>query len=166
MVKGVLIPVRVIGVVSAPGIICETILDFGDHLIGMALRKAVIFSSTLTDNAGSFVNVTADRLHIRLLDLQGVPVSGAAALGDAVECSIDEVPVSQAQINDSRSHIMSVDAIVEGGTGAIELTNGKKVLAFNREDLVLDPDEAIFMNNADIAGTPPAGFKLNVWYED
>ncbi len=132
----------------------------------MALRKATIVSSSLADNAGSFVNVTSDRLHIRMLDLTTIPESTPGAIGDAANCSIDEVPVGQADINDSRSHLMNVSATVNGGTGGIEATTPSKVLPFNRNDLVLDPDEAIFMNNTDISGALDVTFNLNVWYED
>ncbi len=132
----------------------------------MALRKAIIFSSVLSNNAGSFVNVTSDRLHIRMLDLVTVSESGASTPGDSAQCSIDEVPVAQVGVNDSRSHIMSAQSGAEGGTASVEATSGSKTLPFNRNDLVLDPDEAIFMNNIDVSGNLGVGFALNVWYED
>jgi len=132
----------------------------------MALRKAVIQSSALTDNAGSFVNVTADRLHIRLLDLVGYGEVTDAAIGDRQSCSIDEVPVDQHDVNDSRSHIMSANTAMIGGTAALSALPVSKVLPFNRNDMVLDPDEAIFMNISDIKGALDYGWTLNVWYED
>ena len=132
----------------------------------MPLRKATIFSSSLADNAGSFTNVTADRLHIRMLDLTAKAESSAGVIGDAASCSIDEIPITQAAVNDSRSHIMAVVAAVQGGTGGVESTYPSKVLAFNRNDLVLDPDEALFMNNTDNSGALDVGFTLNIWYED
>lgn len=131
-----------------------------------ALRKATVVVTALQDNAGSFVNVTAERLHIRELDLQPVSVSTAGVLGDAVTTSIDEVPVQQASVNDSRSHIMSISSAVEGGTGAIELSTKGKSKLFNRNDLVLDPDEALFVNTIDGGGTPAFRTNLNIWYED
>lgn len=132
----------------------------------MPLRKALLFSSTQQNNAASFTNLTNSRLHIRKLDLNTRGSSTAGALGDAAFCSIDEVPVAQAGTNDSRSHIMGIGAQVIGGTGAIEANGGSKVLSFNRNDLVLDPDEAIFMNIENISGAMDMGYLLNVWYED
>ena len=130
----------------------------------MALRKATIVSSALTNNAGSFVNVTGERLHIRLLDLAALSESDPGVSGDSAICSIDEVPIDQSLINDSRSHIMAISPAVEGG--GIESSTPQKALPFNRNDLVLDPDEAIFMNNTDVSGAMGVTFCLNVWYED
>lgn len=132
----------------------------------MPLRKAIVSTSALADNSGSFVNVTADRLHIRMLDLRSLTEAGAATVGDNAGCSIDEVPVRQDNVNDSRSHIMRIGAVVTGGTGAVDFDEKQKTLIFNRNDLVLDPDEAIFMNTTDIAGGLDVTFTLNIWYED
>jgi len=123
-------------------------------------------SSALQDNAASFVNVTADRLHIRELDLRTSIESTAGVVGDAARCSIDEIPVSQMTVDDSRSHIMGLTSNVQGGTGAVEATAPTQTKFFDRGDLVLDPDEAIFMNLADVSGALDVGFTLNIWYED
>lgn len=131
----------------------------------MPLRKALVSSSSLQDNAASFVNVTAKQLNIRKLDLKSLSESTAAALGDSARCSIDEVPADQSSLNDSRSHIMSLDVAPIGGTGAVEVLQQQKVLSFNRGDLVLDPDDAIFMNIVNIVGSLDVGFALNIWYE-
>lgn len=133
-------------------------------LVVLALRKATIVTSALSDNAGSFVNVTAERLHIRLLDLVALPESTAGVSGDAAIASVDEVPVDQSLVNDSRSHIMAIAPVV-GGAG-IEATAPQKALPFNRNDLVLDPDDAIFLNTTDVSGNLDVTFNLNVWYED
>jgi len=132
----------------------------------MALRKATVVSSNLANNAGSFVNVTAERLHIRLLDFRALPESDPGVSGDSAIGSIDEVPIDQSLVNDSRSHIMAVSSAVAGGSGAIEGTTMQKTMVFNRNDLVLDPDEALFMNLTDVSGAMGVTFSLNVWYED
>ncbi len=132
----------------------------------MALRKATLVSSSLGNNVASFVNVTAETLHIRMLDLVGLPESTAGVIGDSSICSIDEVPIDQSLVNDSRSHIMSVAATVQGGTGGVEATAPSKVLPFNRNDLILKPDDAIFMNITDVSGSLDETYTLNVWYED
>lgn len=131
----------------------------------MPLRKALLSSSSLQNNAASFTNLTNDRLHIRKLDLSTKSSGTAAVLGDAAGCSIDEVPVFQSSTNDSRSHIMAVSSQVIGGTGAIESNTPARVLSFNRGDLVLDPDESIFMNTEDISGAMSVRFNLNIWYD-
>jgi len=130
------------------------------------LRKANVSSSALANNSASFVNVTARRLHIRKMKLTGRGSSTAAVLGDYQVCSMDEVPVTQQAINDSRSHIQSATAAVIGGTGAIAAQIGKDSLTFNRNDLVLDPDEAIFMNITDDNGGLDMQWNCNIWYED
>lgn len=132
----------------------------------LLLRKVVIVSTVLTDNAASFVNQTADRLHVRKLVGRPNGTAGAAALGDASRSSIDEVPVSQAGVNNSRSHIAQIGSKVIGGTGAVEASHDNIVLTFERGQLFLDPDEALFMNNTDIAGAMPSSFSWNIWYED
>lgn len=132
----------------------------------MALRKALVQSSSIQDNAASFVNVTAERLHIRMLHLFNTPEGTAAVVGDAQIASVDEVPVLQAQVNDSRSHIMSISPVAIGGTGTIVASSEHLILPFNRNDLVLDPDEALFLNIKDIVGNLDQGIGLNVWYED
>lgn len=127
----------------------------------MPLRKAVMAGSALQDNVASFVNVTSKRLHIRKL-VQTLVVRGTVVAGDDVRASIDEVPVDQMFNNDSRSHLMGLqvkaDAAVNGAQRA--------VLSFNRNDLVLDPDEAIFLNNTDVQGAPTISSTCNIWYED
>jgi len=87
---------------------------------------------------------------------------------DAATLSLDEVPVSQYRVNDSRSHIMGTAAKVGDATGAGLAQTGpsSKVASFNRGDLVLDPDEAVFLNSVDIAGGPSINGDVNIWYED
>lgn len=132
----------------------------------MPLRKANMSSSALTDNAASFTNVTAAKLHVRIIDLHSSGESSPGSIGDAASASVDEVPTTQSAVNDSRSHIIGITAGVAGGTGAIEATYPSKVLAFNRGDLVLDPDEALFLNLTDNSGALDITFSCNIWYED
>lgn len=129
------------------------------------LRKVLIFTSALTNNAGSFVNQTARRLHIIISDISGLPESTAGAIGDASIASLDEVPTIQARSNDSRSHIQSASAQVIGGTGAIEAVYNNSSRRWNRNDLVLDPDEALFLNIEDTSGALDVGWAANLFYE-
>lgn len=133
----------------------------------LALRKVNIsFSGTGGNNQGSFVNVTSDRLHIRKAILKTRHTSQVNVIGDAQLVSVDEVPVVQAATNDSRSHIMQVQAIVSGATGAIAAPPETGHMEFNRNDLVLEPDEALFVNTVDTTGAPTISVSLNLWYED
>jgi len=133
------------------------------------LRKALISSTLLQDNAGSFVNVTAKDLHIRKLKLS-LRQGGAIVRGDAYEASVDEVPAIQATVNDSRAHIQhgliqaSEQVGADGGTGLYGPQ--KDTMTFERGQLVLEPDEALFLNTSDLGGAPTVITKLNIWYED
>lgn len=130
----------------------------------MPLRKALLSATVLQDNSASFTNLTNDRLHIRKVVMKAL--SGVATqIGDAASASLDEVPVDQSIVNDSRSHIASVLAVNTGGTGALISDGDGQTLSFNRGDLVLDPDEALFLNLNDIVGAPPVRFNANFWYE-
>jgi len=135
-------------------------------LVTLLLRKVLISSTTLTDNAASFVNQTADRLHIRKIVGKANPGGASTPIGDQALSSLDEVPVRQAAANDSRAHIASVSMQTVGGTGAIAFVSNETVLTFERGQLFLDPDEAIFENNQDIVGAPAVRFNWNIWYED
>ncbi len=128
------------------------------------MRKVLLRASTLGDNVASFVNQTARRLHIRK-EVLGLSANAATAAGDAAILSMDEVPVNQVQTNDSRSHIDHV-SWSGGATGDTKGSNGRAVLNWNRDDFVLDPDEAIFMNVLDITGAPPLNATANLWYQD
>ena len=136
-------------------------------LIGLlALRKALVVSTTLGQNVASFVNVTSDRLSIRKLDAK-LELTGTLVVNDAARMSIDETTTNQAATNDTRSHILQVLSKVGGAAGAGDgYVQGNKVLNFNRGDLVLDPDEAITMHLADLSGAPPLLGTLNIWYEE
>jgi len=133
----------------------------------MPLRKAVIFASTLGDNAGSFVNETARTLHVRKIvgTLQIAPTIVAL---DRVASSLDEVPAQQGRVNDSRSHIALLMQGIGDATGAglAPYKPDRIVLSFNRDDLKLDPDEALFVNNTDLTGTPSIEAMWNIWYQD
>lgn len=128
------------------------------------LRKALIVASSLVDNAGSFTNQTARRLHIRKIVLSILP-SQAVVLGDMMTASLDEIPISQFELDDSRTHIAGAVAQATGGTGAVAFTSNGAVISFNRNDLVLDSDESLFLNLSDIVGAMPVNVSANLWYE-
>ncbi len=130
-----------------------------------SLRKALMVTTTLANNAASFVNETNEDLHIRKIE-GNIWFSGTSVVGDISQSSLDESPVAQNSIDDSRSHIAQVTAVVNGGTGAINGVPGQKVLSFNRGDLVLEPDEALFVNTVDVAGAAPTGSNWNIFYQE
>jgi len=135
------------------------------HYLTMPLRKALILTSTLANNAGSFVNQTARRLHIRKT-IGTIWSNGNTVIGDVSQSSLDEVPVQQI-VDDSRSHIDHITLATGGGTGGIGPTIAQRaVLNWNREDLVLDPDEALFVNTIDVAGAQPTASAWNLFYQD
>lgn len=134
----------------------------------LKLRKVLLFSTALNDNAASFVNTTAKNLHIMRIVHQAT-VQGVLVAADSMLSSIDEVPVAQAQVNDSRSCI----SVVQVGSGTFSTNGGlnpggvtQLVQNFRRNDLVLEPDEAIFLNNVDGAGTPTVNTRAIIWYDD
>lgn len=131
----------------------------------LALRKVQIATANLNDNAGSFTNLTSDRLHIRKMTLRVNNTSTNSVIGDIVTASVDEIPVSQDFVNDSRSHIMGVEMAADGATGSIKMRPARAHMEFNKNDLVLETDEAIFLNTTDIVGTPTVRTKLNMFYE-
>lgn len=131
----------------------------------MPLRKVNIRTSALGNNSSSFVNQTARRLHIRKIVMsQGT--NAATAIGDISVASLDEIPVAQFRVNDSRSHIMGIQWSHDGGTGSLAGQSNRLVLSFNRGDLFLDADEALFLNTEDVNGAPPVNTSVQVWYED
>ncbi len=132
----------------------------------MAWRKVNLASSSLSANAASFVNQTARDLHLLLTDHNIGPSASASVLGDSVISSLDEQPVSQAQVNDSRAHISSVRSTVQGGTGSVTLFPKSKLMAWPRSALVMRSDDAIFLNNEDQTGTPDVDINCNIWYDD
>jgi len=132
----------------------------------MPLRKATLSTSTLQDNAASFVNVTAKRLHIRKIDMNFEVGAGTLVAADEATASVDEVPVTQLRVNDSRSHITGCNMTVPSLAGIAITGQTQKVISFNRNDLVLDPDEALFLNLADVGGAPPIDCQVQIWYED
>jgi len=133
--------------------------------IMLLLRKVLVSSTTLTDNAASFVNQTADRLHMRKLVGRVLP-GGSTVIGDEAISSFDEIPTRQSGTNNSRAHIGSIEFVADGATGAIAGNGRNLVLTFERDQLFLDPDEAWFMNNQDVVGATAVRFNWNIWYED
>ncbi len=122
-------------------------------------------STVLTDNAASFVNETALRLHMRKLVATLQP--GVTVIGDRATFSLDEVPVIQNATNNSRSHIMDVRLNASGATGAIATRHDRASMSFERGQLPLDPDEALFWNGRDSVGAPAiSDASVNIWYED
>jgi len=141
-------------------------------LIGLALlastlllRKVNISVITSQNNAGSFVNQTADRLHARKIVMTGNSRQ-ADTIGEINLCSLDEIPVAQANVNDSRAHIGQVTVVGTGGTASVALDSDKLVLTFERNQLFLDPDEAWFINTLAVVGAATPRFSTNIWYED
>lgn len=131
----------------------------------MPLRKVLLFSTAQNAAAASFTNVTARRLHIR--KAQGYMASSVAdSLGETNTSSLDEARTNQSTTNDSRAHIASVGAAVIGGTGAVVMQPASVIINFNRGDLVLDTDEAIFMNNSATVGAATPNTSWNLFYED
>lgn len=134
----------------------------------LKLRKVMLFSTQLDNNVASFVNTTAKNLHI-MRTVHQMTIQGVLVAADAALSSLDEVPVAQVQVNDSRSHISAVAV----GSGTFSTNGGlnpsgtpQLVLNFRRNDLVLEPDEALFLNNVDGAGTPTVNTRVNIWYDD
>ncbi len=131
----------------------------------MLLRKVLLTTTAQTDNAASFVNQTADRLHMRKL-VGRMLGSAADTLGETNVSSFDEIPVRQSAVNDSRAHIAQIDYKVIGGTGAVTGESAGIVLTFERGQLFLDPDEAWFVNNNAGVGSAAPRSGWNIWYED
>ncbi len=131
----------------------------------MPLRKVNLATTSLVDNVVSFVNVTAKRLHIMKVIGTG-QATAAVVIGDIAESDLDEVPVGQGDVNDSRSHVARMALEATGGTGNINMNGTRAALSFNRNDLVIDPDEALFVNNRDRVGAPAVLFTWNIWYDD
>lgn len=128
----------------------------------MSLRKVNIVSTSLTNNAGSFTNVTDKRLHIRKVILT-MTTTGTLVAADDWSASVDEQPTLQFNVTDSRSHILG--GRVKVPTGASGKINLERTLSFNRGDLVLDTDEALFLNTSDIVGAPGINAAVNLFYE-
>jgi len=77
---------------------------------------------------------------------------------------LDEVPTNQAGVNDSRAHISNVIEAAEGTPTSIH-NSAQLVQSWPKGALVLQPDEGIFMNNAE-SGTATGSARANIWYED
>lgn len=131
----------------------------------MGLRKVHLYTTTLQDNAVSWVNETDRKLYIKKISLR-CSLGAGAVLGDIADASIDEVPVGQQDVNNSRSHIMGVRACIVGGTGAITGPMERATERFAKGELVLEPDEAVFLNTTDVNGAPPFAASCNIWYDD
>jgi len=131
----------------------------------MPMRKVLLRTTALGNNGASFVNQTARKLHVRRTVMTS-STNAAVAIGDAAIGSLDETPVAQAQVNDSRSHIDMVSYGVGGGTGAVSAQGGRSVLPFNRDDLIIDVDEVLFLNTIDLSGAPAVNWTVNIWYQD
>lgn len=132
-------------------------------LIVNSLRKVNLFANGLTDNAVSFTNVTDKLLNIRKAILTMV-TTGTLVAADSWTCSLDEVPVSQMRITDSRSHIIG-GTVKVGDVGNLGTGKFARTISFNRGDLELDTDEALFLNLTDIAGAPTVDGSVNLFYE-
>jgi len=132
--------------------------------VAKKLRKANILTTALSNNAGSFVNESGDDLHIRKIVMQSA-LTGSVAINDSARASLDEVPTIQSNVDDSRSHILGLYLLQTEATTTV----GKSAtigITFERGQLVLEPDEAFFVNNLDLGGTPNIATQVNIWYED
>lgn len=134
--------------------------------MGQRLRKAIISVTAKQNNAGSFVNVTAKDLHIRKIKLSIKPVS-VLVVGDSAGLSVDEVPTIQFETNDSRAHVAFAWFQNPESAGDGPATSAPRdTITFNRDQLVLEPDEALFVNTQDLGGDPTMQASVNIWYED
>jgi len=131
----------------------------------MSLRKVLLATGSESNNAASFVNTTADRLHMRKIIL-AITSSGASTIGESSYLSFDEQPTDQSTTNDSRAHIGRISYNVTGGTGAVIGADSRMILSWNRNDLVLDTDEAFFLNTITVVGPPTVNYTANIFYED
>lgn len=131
------------------------------------LRKVLLATATLQDNAQSFVNLTAETLHIKKIVIFG-QIRGTLVATDEVRISLDEVPAIQLGIDDSRSHIVGGECVNSSVStnGAIVPGRFYAVLTFDRGELMLDPDEAFFLNTSDVSGAATFVGRCNIWYED
>lgn len=131
------------------------------------LRKVLLATATLQDNAQSFVNLTAERLHVKKIIIFGT-IRGTLVATDEARVSLDEVPTIQLGIDDSRSHIIGGEMVNSSVSTNGAIVPGKfyAVLTFARNELTLDPDEALFLNLADVAGAPTVVARCNIYYED
>lgn len=134
----------------------------------MPLRKVMLFfAGTPNNNNASFTNVTAKRLHIRKTKLTLMITETVVAL-DRMVLELAERSTAVSATNDSRSVIDWVQQIVGDSTGAglAPRNYASSVLSFNRGDLVLDTDEALFMNSINKQGLPTFEGNANLFYED
>lgn len=126
----------------------------------LALRKVLLITSALGDNRASFVNTTAKRLHIRKVDLSA-NIIGTVTAADSFKAELAESPAMQSELNDSRALIAHCTCSGTGGG-----LRDRDKLAFGRNDLVLDPDDALFLNTLDDNGAPSVSVNCNIFYED
>ncbi len=134
----------------------------------MPLRKVNLFvSTTPSANLASFTNVTARRLHIRKTKLVLQIIATFVAF-DGIVLELAESAADQSSITDSRSLLDLVSTFIGDATGAGLSQNNaaQSQMAYNRGDLVLDPDESLFMNAIDVAGSPTARMNALIYYED
>lgn len=134
----------------------------------MPLRKVnLAFNATPSNNMASFTNVTARRLHIR--KSIGTCIMGPTLVAlESATIELAERSTTVADVNDSRA-LIDVMRLVAGdatGYGLAVQPQQRAVLAFNRNDWVLDTDESTFVNGNDINGAPPLRGNWNLFYED
>lgn len=130
----------------------------------VVLRKALVAAATLQNNAGSFLNLTNDKLHIRRIQAK-LRVRGTIVALDEATLSIDEEPVAGHATNDSRAHLLDVKVKI-GDVGSFGNNQAQDIIFFERGELVLDSDDAIFMNTVDDGGAPTVLATMNIYYED
>lgn len=125
----------------------------------MALRKVHLTTTALGDNRASFVNTTGDRLHIRKINLIMI-IAGTPVVTDQAAGELAESPVFQSNTTDSRSVLALSRASGAPGGGA-----ERDKIALGRNDLIVDPDDALFLNTDDTTGTPTIRCDCTIWYE-
>lgn len=134
----------------------------------MPLRKVnLAVNAAPSNNMASFTNVTARRLHIRKTVGTGNLQATVTALDHAI-LELAEQSTAVSSTNDSRALIDTMRFIVGDSTAyglGLQPTQ-RAVLAFNRNDLVLDTDESLFVNGTDVVGTATIRANWNLFYED
>jgi len=128
----------------------------------MPLRHVQLVATALGDNQTSFTNTSDSTLKFRKLLIEAMMTGGLVA-NDQARFSLDEIPIAQIATNGSRSHIIGV--VVKVGT---DLTSGRatKQIALAGDDLVLRPDESVFLNTTDVTGAATVECNVGIWYED
>lgn len=87
---------------------------------------------------------------------------------DSAVLELAEQSTAQANTNDARGLLDCIRMAIGDGTNAGLITNPqhRAVLAYNRNDLVMDTDDSLFINGIDVNGAPNITGGWNLYYED